>query len=1152
MHFTKLRLKGFKSFVDPTELVIGEGLTAVIGPNGCGKSNLLEALRWVMGENRPTAMRGSGMEDVIFAGSSARSARNSASVELVIDNGARLAPAALNDSDQIEVSRRITRDIGSAYHVNGRPARARDVQMLFADASTGAHSPALVRQGQISELINAKPTARRRVLEEAAGIAGLYQRRHEAALKLNGAQANLARVEDLLEGLETQLRTLDRQAGQARRYREIADQLRRADAVLLLMRWRQAAAERDAAEADLAEGSRVSARAEAAARAASAAREEHEVGLPPLREEVTVSGAVRQRLEIEEGQIAEAEASALEAISALARQAAQLSADAERETALGQDAETAIAKLTAEEAELYAAETGHEAKLARAEEAARTAGERLSAAESRHDRLAEDAARLAARAAAAERRAETARKAHDRLAGELTATRAEKARLEDGLGDAGRAVDDATTHLAAAKARAEAAETALDAAETALAQAQDTAQGARGRLAEADGAAGTLASEVSALERVLAREADGGAKMLDAVSVDPGFEQALGAAIGDDLQAPELSTEADAGTGWRGLAPLPPAPLPEGAAPIAPHVRAPEALARRIAAIGVVPAAEGARLQPALSPGQRLVSREGDLWRWDGYAEAASESGSAAARRLAQRNRLAELQASHAAAAAEAEAARAAHGTAKAALDEASAAEAAARAERRAADQAQAEASRKLTRAEADLEMRRSKVAAQADLLEAREAELAAAEAECAEAEGALAELGDVEAARAAVNACRGEVDEARTAMLAARGHADEIRREAEARARRLEAIGVERASWLSRQEKAAGRIEDLRRRADETEAARKAALGKPDEIAERRAALGQQIATARARAEKAADALAEGEAGQRRAEEAERAAARAASEAREARGRLEGLAEATRQRLAQAAEAIEAELDETPEALSERLAIDPAKVDPKAAEAEVAKLRRQRDALGAVNLRAEEDAREVAAERDGLATEKADLDAAVAKLNSGIQELNREGRQRLTAAFEEVNGRFAELFRHLFGGGEARLVMVESEDPLEAGLEILCQPPGKKLSTLSLLSGGEQTLTALSLILAVFLTNPAPICVLDEVDAPLDDANVVRFCNMLDRMVSVTSTRFLIITHNPITMSRMDRLFGVTMVEQGVSQLVSVDLSRAAEIVGH
>ncbi|MGR3291866.1 MAG: AAA family ATPase, partial [Paracoccaceae bacterium] len=240
MRLTKLRLNGFKSFVDPTELIIADGLTGVVGPNGCGKSNILEALRWVMGENRPSAMRGDGMDDVIFAGAASRPARNFAEVSLHIDNTERRAPASFNTSDLLEINRRITRDAGSAFKVNSKDVRARDVQMLFADASTGAHSPALVRQGEISELINARPKARRRILEEAAGISGLYQRRHEAELKLSGAEVNITRIEDVVEQLAIQLAQLARQARQAARYRAIGEALRRAEGLLLYRRWKEA------------------------------------------------------------------------------------------------------------------------------------------------------------------------------------------------------------------------------------------------------------------------------------------------------------------------------------------------------------------------------------------------------------------------------------------------------------------------------------------------------------------------------------------------------------------------------------------------------------------------------------------------------------------------------------------------------------------------------------------------------------------------------------------------------------------------------------------------------------------------------------------------------------------------------------------------
>ena len=290
MRFSKLKLTGFKSFVDPTDLIISDGLTGVVGPNGCGKSNLLEALRWVMGENRPKAMRGGGMDDVIFAGAATRPARNFAEVTLQIDNSERLAPAGFNETDTMDLVRRITRDVGSAYKAGGKDVRARDVQMLFADASTGSHSPALVRQGQIAELINAKPKNRRRILEEAAGISGLYQRRHEAELKLNGAETNLARVDDVVEQLESQLNALARQARQAMRYRSILDELRKFEGLLLYRRWRESDLALALAVEQLTAATKLAASGQRGAAQAATIRLDLEGKVPPLREEEAVAG----------------------------------------------------------------------------------------------------------------------------------------------------------------------------------------------------------------------------------------------------------------------------------------------------------------------------------------------------------------------------------------------------------------------------------------------------------------------------------------------------------------------------------------------------------------------------------------------------------------------------------------------------------------------------------------------------------------------------------------------------------------------------------------------------------------------------------------------------------------------------------------------
>ena len=1153
MHFSRLRLLGFKSFVDPTELVIAPGLTGVVGPNGCGKSNLLEALRWVMGENRPSVMRGDGMEDVIFAGSGSRKARNHAEVTLAIDNSDRLAPAAFNSEDTLEVVRRITRDAGSAYRVNGKEARARDVQVLFADASTGSQSPALVRQGQISELINARPKARRRILEEAAGISGLYARRHEAELKLKATEVNLARVADVLEALEAQLGTLSRQARQAARYREVAEALRRAEALLLWRHWQDAEAERAAAAAALTEALAAAGGAEAAAAAAARARTEAEAGMPGARDEDAIAGAVLQRLVLERDRLdAEAEAVAAE-IAGHQAALGQIETDRGREVELDHDAAAVMARLEAERAGLLAEGRDHPGVLEAAQAAAEAAAETLAAAEQRLDALAGTAARLEAEHQAAgraqgeaRRRVEEAERAETQAATAAAAAEGERAGAE-------AAVAASEMRAAAASAAAEAAEEALATAEARAAEARGAEAETRARTAAAEGAVKALASEAAGLERLLARPMDGGGTgVLDEVRVSPGLEAALGAALAEDLAQPVLADAAAAGRGWRSLPPFDPtAPLPQGARALAAEVTAPAALGRRLAAIGLVDRDAGAALQAALLPGQRLVSREGDLWRWDGLSLPAGAAPSAAALRLQQRNRLDEVLAALSAAEDEAETGRGALAAAASARETATRAEADARAARKAAEAAAAEAERALGRAGTALEGLEARAAGLAAAVRRRRDEAVAARAALAAAEELGAGLADPAEARAAVEAERVRVEGARIAALTRRGVAEDLARAGAARDRRLEAIAREEADWQGRQRTAAGRLAELDRRAAAAAAALAQARTRPGEITARRDGLALSLEDAEARRRRAAEALAAAESALRARDQAARETERAAGEAREARARAEALAEAATARATATTDRATAELGQAPETVPAGFGLDTTAVaEARVLEGEIDRLRRQRDAMGPVNLRAEEDAREIAAERDGLARERADLEEAIGKLRQGIASLNREGRGRLLAAFDEVNRNFSVLFRHLFGGGEANLVMVESDDPLEAGLEIMCCPPGKKLSTLSLLSGGEQTLTALSLIFGVFLANPSPICVLDEVDAPLDDANVGRFCDLLDEMTGRTRTRFLIITHHAVTMSRMDRLFGVTMQEKGVSQLVSVDLAAAERIV--
>jgi chromosome segregation protein len=1150
LRFSKLRLTGFKSFVDPTDLIISDGLTGVVGPNGCGKSNLLEALRWVMGENRPTAMRGGGMEDVIFAGAASRPARNFAEVSLHIDNSERLAPSGFNDDDSLEIVRRITRDVGSAYKVGTKDVRARDVQMLFADASTGAHSPALVRQGQIAELINAKPKNRRRILEEAAGISGLYQRRHEAELKLKNAETNLARVDDVIEQLAGQLAQLARQARQAARYREIGEQLREAEGMLLFRRWREADDAKAAAQADLKAQILAASQAEATVRTAAGARQTAEEALPALREEDAIAAAILQRLAVQRDALVDEEDRAKATIETLTRRIGQLVHDIDREGGLNRDAGETIQRLEWEARELAKASDGHGERLEAAQETAREAAQVLQTREAEQTQQTEDVARLVARHGSAQRLLDDSRKTLTKSEAEADKAREAAVLSKDALARLHSEVQTAKAAEATATALAIEAEEALLRAEEARTQAQTREAEARAHRSEAEGEMNALRAETAALAKLVQRDTAEGGQILDRLQVEQGFEKALGAALADDLRAPEV--EPDGPSGWAQLPQYDDEqPLPGGVTPLSAHVSVPEVLSRRMGQIGLVDGDDGPRLQGLLRPGQRLVSPEGDLWRWDGYRAWAEDAPSAAALRLQQLNRLEELKQSLERASQNAEGARAAHEALTQTLADMTDSDRQARDGRRRADQAVADAGRVLSRAEAERNLAEGRLESLGLAVTRHDEEAARARRGVQDAEAALAELGDLDAARAAAEDLRLAVEAARITMMSRRSAYDELRREGDARTKRAQEVTKEISGWRHRLETAEKRSAELAERKSTSEAELSHAQAVPAQITEKREALAGAIATAEARKAEAADTLSVAEAALRDAATAERDAERGASEAREQRARSEARADAAMETVNQAAERILEATDKTPQALVESLPL-PADDLPSAdaLEGDVNRLKRQREALGAVNLRADEDAKDVQAEHDTLAAEKFDLSEAIRTLRGGIASLNKEGRERLLTAFEQVNSNFAMLFTHLFAGGEANLVMVESDDPLEAGLEIMCQPPGKKLSTLSLLSGGEQTLTAMALIFAVFLANPAPICVLDEVDAPLDDANVTRFCDLLDEMCRQTDTRFLIITHHAVTMSRMDRLFGVTMAEQGVSQLVSVDLKKAETLV--
>jgi chromosome segregation protein len=1138
MLFRKLRLSGFKSFVEPSELRIEPGLTGVVGPNGCGKSNLLEAIRWVMGENSPKSLRSGGMDDVIFAGTAQRPPRDFAEVVL---------QASGDGGEELEVVRRIERGAGSAYRVNGRDVRAKDVALVFADAATGAHSPALVSQGKIAAVIAAKPAERRMMLEEAAGIAGLHVRRRDAEGKLKQTETNLARLDDLMAGLDAQIASLRRQAKQAERYKALSDQIRVAEARLLFARWRDAAA---AAEAAREQARGAEARVEAAKLTADAAQKaqaalaaklaEARDELADRRDDASAHGhrmaALTQQLEAAEQRLAD-----------LDRQKAQLEADRGDADRLTSDASEALKRLQAEldaGEKALAAEEARRPDIARRSEDTERAGR---AAELALAKATADHAGVEAEWRVAEAELAQARARLERIGGE--ARRHEEARLallqqgdlEQALAQAKVAAVEAAHALTRRRADLE----SMQARKETLGETRDEAASAlaaaRAELAGVEREYAALARDREARARQAANR-HGLPAALDKVTAEKGYERALAAVLGRDARAPlGLPEGGSEGRFWTGSEA--PAKVADSLADHVPHC--PPELAARLALVHVADEDDGR----ALKPGEWLVTRAGALRRWDGFV--ARGEGAAEAARLEAENRFAELERQLPALRQASMDADSAHSSAQESLS-------ALQRELVAAERAVAQASdaeRQALRAVDQAESARERLAARIEQLDAAAEDLAEqrgqAETEIKAAEDKRAGLPDPESGRATLAAAQARHEAARTALQAALA---ELAAHDQALAVARERAGAQRADikgWEMRAGDAARRLADMDRRFEEIAQDRAITAAKPEGLLREieqgdavRARLGDELA--------AAEAAVNEIAGQVKAAEATLAeAAEALAAARENRAGAAARADNEEQRREELARISGERFQCPPPLLGGRFGFDDDKVQSSHAESEeMDRLLASRERIGPVNLVAADELAKLESEHGSNAAEQAELAEAVNRLRGSIGSLNREGRERLRAAFEAVDGHFRRLFTRLFEGGQAHLALVDSDDPLEAGLEIFAQPPGKRLQSLTLLSGGEQALTAIALIFALFLTNPAPICVLDEVDAPLDDANIDRFCDLLDAMVAETRTRYLIVTHNAVTMSRMHRLFGVTMVEKGVSRLVSVDLGGAEELL--
>ena len=813
MKFKKLNITGFKSFSEKTTFLIEDGLTGIVGPNGCGKSNIVESLRWCMGENSAKSMRGSGMEDVIFSGTSNRPSKNISEVSLLLDNQTKEGPAQYREFDELTIKRKIEKDKGSKYYINEKEVRARDVQTFFADLSTGAHSPSLISQGKIGQLVTSKPIERKSILEEAAGISGIHARRQEAETRLNAAENNLKRADELKKQQQKQLDSLKKQAEEATRYKEISREIKRIEAGLYFLKIREIEKDKKKVIEKLSELEDEISAINIDYNHNNTLLEEENKKLAPLRDKKMESAASLQKLNLDMAGLDEEEARVKSLQEKLEKSIRTVESDLEREKSISLDADLNEKRISKEKEELLKTES----ELAKAET---NSSKELKESKSQLDNL--------------------------------------QLQLED---------------------------------------------------------------------------------ILDKIEKDIDANKKLTKKVFIELKQ-------------------------------------------------IV---------------KKITSSQEE------YAERYGKDKSI-----------------------------------------------------------------------------------QSDSIKRKE---------------------------------------------------------------RIKNIDIELENWRNLKSNSEKMIFELTDRKKKFQIEINDNQKNPERIATSKGQNLQNLENTKKRNEEIESELIEAEKKYNAINQNIKDIQSKLSELKENKARNEATVEGIENRKKDLLYSVKSELNiENEDELlpkSDLSQVSPDNLPSLIEQSQKSeKIKKQRDSLGSVNLRADEETKKYETEIKKMEDDRADLYSAIVKLKTSIDELNQKGRERLLDAFSKVNRKFNEVYTKLFNGGTAKIELVDSDDPLEAGLEMYASPPGKRLQSITLLSGGEQALTALSLIFAVFLVNPSPICVLDEVDAPLDDANVTRFCGLLDELTKITNTKFIIITHHALTMSRMHRLYGVTMAEQGVSQLVSVDLQKAEELV--
>ena len=1139
MKFQSVRISGFKSFLEPTEIQMNRGLTGVVGPNGCGKSNIVEAIKWIMGENSARQMRGDGMDDVIFSGTNERPSRNFAEVSIKLDNSEKKAPAIFNHYDEIEITRKIEREKGSVYRVNGKQVRARDIQLIFADNGTGARSSGIVGQGRIAQIIDSNPEDRRVILEEAANIKGLHSRRHEAELKLKGASDNLDRLSDIEQTYKEQLIELEKQGRKAARYRSVGERIRKAEATLFFNLMNNAKKEANDLDIQLKKANENVSQGQIKVAEHTKSQLHLANKIPDLKKDEAEKAATLQTLNITKIKLDEEKSSAQNALQNIINQINLINNDIARESEIKEDAKKSLSNLLTEEKNLKEDSENFSTKITKATDLVKKLRSISDAADDKLSTITSEIYSIKSDKSDLEKRIKNLKQKI-----EVTQNQLANFNIED---DKNRFKLDKEKIINLKKLIQENNQLndgynveleKLEKLETRLLEEKNTAFFEFNK----------VNLEFDSLSTLLGRDTLDSNTLEKTIGNINNLEEAIGSVLGETLLAPILSDDqsTENATYWRDdFKTISTASLPESVIPIVTKITKSSILDTALKGVGIVDNKEIAfKLQKELTFGQALTTPSGGLWRWDGFVQPQGVQNSYSERlqqiarlRLLQ-NKLPSLKE-------------------KQSLSEKRLEECFNNIKKYKDDLANLQVKLSSLISESnELELQNTKVeskllSSEALIKELKNTERVSLE-ELSELEKEFNNSLNLPSLLAEELKVRNNADQSRNELTDAMAAEQQIKSEESFKSRNLIQLGHQKENWKVREEEAKTRLISLEERLKASQDEKNRLSTLPESFEKKEAELNTKIEEAISNRNIAADQLVKNETSLNDADKLVREAEKTVSTLREEMIKIEALLNLSKAKIQniedRVFEKLKIKSTELNKFINTKEEDQPIK-SIEILEKTLQRLLNERETLGAVNLRAEDEMNEMLNKIEVMSKERVDLEEAIAKLRSGIFELNKEGRQRLKESFEEVNENFKQLFQKLFGGGNAELRLVGNEDPLQAGLEVLASPPGKKMQLLSLLSGGEQALTAISLIFSVFLCNPAPICILDEVDAPLDDTNVGRFCDLLNQIVDETNTYFMVITHHRLTMAKMDRLFGVTMEQKGISKLVSVDLEQASRI---